>query len=99
MPTLADTQTLFHGAVVRGDVQAIAPLLIGGRDPEKRLIVHQRNYHSSLIDGLLVKFPATTWLAGSQFVAEAAARFVREYPPQAPCIAEYGRTFPGFLSS
>jgi hypothetical protein len=98
MPTLADTQTLFRDAVVCGDTQPIAPLL-ASHNAEKRLTVHQRNYHTSLIDALLVKFPATAWVAGSRFIAEAAARFVREYPPQAPCIAEYGRTFPKFLSS
>ena len=29
---------------------------------------------------------------------EAATRFIRECPPQAPCIAEFGADFPDFLS-
>src|SRR5207237_2047615 len=72
--------------------------LIGGRDPEKRLIIHQQNYHTSLVDALLVKFPATGWLTGTPFLTEAAKRFVQEHPPQAPCIAEYGAVFPDFLA-
>ena len=101
MPTLAETQLRLRDAVVKGDVQLVAPLaslLVGGRRPEKRLIVHQRNYRQSLIEALLIKFPATGWLLGTQFLTEAATRFIRRYPPQAPCIAEFGAGFPAFLS-
>lgn len=98
MPALAETQLRFRDAMVHGDVQHVAPLLVGGRDPEKRLVVHQRNYQTSLVDALMVKFPATGWLTGTPFLTEAARQFVRKHPPQAPCIAEYGGAFPGFLS-
>jgi hypothetical protein len=97
MPRLADIQIHFRDAVIAGDFQQIAPWLVGGRDPEKRLAVHQRNYQTSLVDALLVKFPATGWLIGTPFLSEAARRFVCEHPPQAPCIAEYGTMFPDFL--
>jgi hypothetical protein len=98
--TLAETQLRFRNAVVRADrqhVASLASLLVGGGSPEKRLIVHQRNYRQSLVDALLIKFPATGWLLGTQLLAEAAIRFIREYPPQAPCIAEFGAGFPDFL--
>src|SRR5215813_9617458 len=101
MPTLAETQLRFRDAVVHGDVQHVswlASLLVGGRSPEKRLVVHLRNYQQSLVDALLTKFPATGWLLGTQTLTEAATRFIREYPPQAPCIAEFGAGFPDFLS-
>src|SRR6266850_3548189 len=101
MPSLAEIQLQFRNAVVDGglhDFAYTASLLLGGRDPEKRLIIHQRNYHTSLVDALLVKFPATGWLIGTPFLTEAARRFVREHPPQAPCIAEYGAEFPDFLA-
>jgi hypothetical protein len=101
MPTLAETQLLFRDAVVQGDtryVDLLASLLVGGRSPEKRLIVHQRNYRQSLVDALLIKFPATGWLLGTPLLTEAATRFIREYPPQGPCIAEFGARFPDFLS-
>jgi len=101
MLALAETQLRFRNAVVHGDMQhigSLASLLVGGRSPEKRLIVHQRNYRQSLVDALLIKFPATGWLLGTQALTEAATRFIREYPPQAPCIAEFGAGFPDFLS-
>jgi hypothetical protein len=101
MPTLAETQLRFRDAVVQGDMQhtsSLASLLVGGGSPEKRLIVHQRNYRQSLVDALLIKFPAIGWLLGTQMLTEAATRFIREYPPQAPCIAEFGAEFPDFLS-
>jgi hypothetical protein len=101
MPTLAETQLRFRDAVVQGAVQhaiSLASLLVGGRSPEKRLIVHQRNYRQSLVEALLIKFPATGWLLGTQILTEAATHFIREYPPQGPCIAEFGAEFPDFLS-
>src|SRR5215475_11102080 len=101
MPTLAETQLLFRDVVVRCDtrhVDLLASLLVGGGSPEKRLIVHQRNYRQSLVDVLLIKYPATGWLLGTQLLTEAATRFIRQYPPQAPCIAEFGAGFPDFLS-
>jgi hypothetical protein len=96
--SLADTQLSLRRAVVTGDPTGVVPLLVGGRDPEKRLAIHQRHYETSLVTALLDKFPATVWLAGSPFVSEAARHFVYEHPPHAPCIAEYGAEFPEFLS-
>jgi hypothetical protein len=101
MPTLAEIQLRIRDAVVQGDTEhggSLASLLVGGRSPEKRLIVHQRNYRQSLIDALRIKFPATGWLLGTQLLTEAATRFICRYPPQAPCIAEFGAGFPDFLS-
>jgi len=98
---LAEAQSHLRDAVVHGDMQqvsSLAPLLVGGRDPVKRLIVHQRNYRQSLVDALLTKFPATGWLLGMRPLTEVATRFIRECPPQAPCIAEFGAGFPHFLS-
>lgn len=99
MSTLADTQLRIRDAVVTGNTADIAPLLLGGRHPAKRFAIHQRNYQTSLVGALLTKFPATVWLVGTRFVTEAATRFVRERPPKAPCIAEYGEEFPLFLSA
>jgi len=95
---LAEVQSHFRNALIDCEVDQIAPILVGGREPEKRLTIHQRNYETSLVDALLVKFPATGWLIGTPFLTEAARRFAHEHPPQAPCIAEYGAAFPGFLS-
>ena len=100
MQRLADVQSDFRDAVINGETKPIASALrniLSGRDPEKRLQVHRRNYQVSLTEALLTKFPATEWLLGTTFLTEAATRFVREYPPEAPCITEYGIEFPDFL--
>ena len=97
MRRLADLQSHFRDAVIDDGTQLIGPFLIGGLQPEKRLLIHQRNYRASLTEALLTKFPATVWLLGTNFLTEAAERFVRKYPPSAPCIAEYGIDFPHFL--
>jgi hypothetical protein len=99
VPTLADIQLFFRNAVVNGDVTRIMALLPGGYHPEKGLGIHRRNYEISLVTGLLTKFPATVWLAGTSFVTEAATDFIRNHPPHAPCIAEYGDAFPQFLAA
>ncbi len=99
MSRVSEFQFLFREGVVSGDSSRVAPLLVGGKLPEKRFAIHQRNYQSSLVTALATKFPATVWLVGSSFFTEAAARFVRDYSPQGPIIAEYGGMFPHFLAS
>jgi hypothetical protein len=98
MQRLADVQSQLRDAVIHGGTNPIASGLVGGCYPEKRLIVHQRNYQASLTEALLTKFPATQWLLGTPFTTEAARRFVTEHPPTAPCIAEYGIGFPDFIA-
>ena len=99
MSQLAETQAHMRRAVVAGDRTSIVPMLVGGRDPAKRLAIHQRNYETSLVKALLGKFPATGWLVGSGFLTQAAREFIRVHPPRAPCIAEYGEEFPAYLET
>jgi hypothetical protein len=99
MPSLAETQLRIRRAVIDGDTAGMVALLIGGRDPEQRLAIHQRHYRSSLGAAIRTKFPATAWLLGIPFLDEAAEQFVRQHPPAAPCIAEYGEEFSRFLST
>ena len=99
MPGLAELQSEVRRAVVLGETTGIACALAGGRDVLARLEIHRRHYETSLVSALLGKFPASVWLAGQSFVADAARRYIRQFPPQAPCVAEYGETFPGFLAA
>ena len=99
MPSLAETQTRLHAAIVEDDAAGLLPLLVGGHEPAKRLAIHQRHYETSLVTALLGKFPAVVWLVGAPFATEAAREFVHRHPPTAPCIAEYGRKFPDLLAS
>lgn len=102
MQQLADVQRAIRHAIVAGDPEAVESILaigsLAGMDPKARLHIHRRHYETSLVTALLGKFPATVWLTGSQFVAEAARQYVRAHPPQRPCIAEYGQDFPDFLA-
>jgi Putative DNA-binding domain len=95
---LADFQAQVRGAVVDGRIAPLAPILTGGVEPLKRFAIHRRHYEASLVRALVEKFPALAWLAGSPFVSAAASNFIRQRPPCAPCIAEYGETFPAFLA-
>jgi hypothetical protein len=99
VPSLAEMQSRIRRAVIDGDTAGMVALLIGGCDPERRLAIHQRHYRSSLVAAIRTKFPATAWLLGIPLLDEAAGQFVRQHPPAAPCIAEYGEEFPRFLST
>src|SRR5580704_609622 len=96
MPCLADIQAEMRRALVSGETADIAPLMTRG---SKRFEIHRRQYKTSLVAALLGKFPATIWLVGEPFFAAAAGDYIRRFPPQAPCIAEYGENFPRFLAA
>jgi len=97
VPSLAEIQRGVRRAVVTGEVGHMPLLLFGGGDVTTRLKIHHRHYRASLIEALLGKFPATAWLVGAGFTTDAAEQFLREQPPRALCIAEYGEAFPAFL--
>lgn len=99
MPTVADIQAGIRDALVHGNSDAVAPVLLGGTSPEHRLAIHQRHYVASLTRALVERFPATVWLVGSELVTHAATSFIHEHPPSRPCIAEYGDGFPQHLGA
>ncbi len=99
MSPLADVQRRVRDAVVMGDAAAVASLFVGGTDAAQRLAIHLRHYRTSLVTAVLGRFPATGWLVGTPLLEDAATQFVREHPPSAPCIGEYGQRFPQFLAT
>jgi hypothetical protein len=96
---LADLQQRTRDAVVSGNTTLLAPVLVGGEAPARRLAIHARHYSASLVSALMRRFPATGWLLGTPLIEEAARHFVRKYPPSAPCVAEYGEGFAHFLAT
>jgi hypothetical protein len=96
---LADLQSDVATAVIEGTAPASSSLFTGGDNPTRRFAIHSRHYATSLVRSLVERFAATMWLAGSEFVTEAARGFVREHPPVRPCMAEYGEGFPAYLAS
>ncbi|MBI3493050.1 MAG: putative DNA-binding domain-containing protein [Acidobacteria bacterium] len=97
MSPLGDVQRRVRDAVVMGDAASAASLFVGGKDAAQRLAIHLRQYRTSLVTAVMGRFPATGWLVGTPLLEEAATQFVREHPPSAPCIGEYGQRFPQFL--
>jgi hypothetical protein len=98
MPSLAEIQRRVARAVLADEIEALAPLLVGGVAPGKRLEIHRRHYETSLAAALLQKFPATAWLVGAHVLEAAARAYALMSPPAAPCIAEYGAGFPAFVA-
>lgn len=96
---LADLQRQVRHAVINGDSASIAPLLTGGIRPARRFDIHRRHYEESLTAAVVGRFPATGWLIGPTRLEAVARAFVHAHPPTAPCIAEYGSAFPGFLAT
>ncbi|MEO8680275.1 MAG: DNA-binding domain-containing protein [Vicinamibacterales bacterium] len=99
MLSLAETQQRLRDAVVSDKSGGAADLLVGGLNAAGRLAIHRRHYEASLVAALMGRFPATGWLMGTAPIEDAARVFVHEHPPTAPCIAEYGRDFPKFLTA
>lgn len=99
MPALADIQTGIRNALVNGGDAAMTPPLRGGANPRLRLAIHQRHYATSLTRAVVERFPATVWLVGPDLVTDAARSFIRAHPPTAPCLAEYGASFPHHLGA
>lgn len=99
MSPLADVQRRIRDALVLDDAASAASLLVGGYNAVPRLAIHLRHYRSSLLAAIMGRFPATGWLVGTPLLEQAAKRFVRDHPPSAPCIAEYGQRFPQFLAA
>lgn len=97
--SLVDLQHRIRDAVVGGDPTSLGPMLVGGGQAARRLAIHLRHYEASLTAAVVGRFPATGWLIGPRRLENAARRFVHDHPPSAPCIAEYGREFPAFLSA
>ncbi len=98
MSAFAETQHLVRQAVVRGDTEAVRPLLVGGRDPAQRLALHQRHYRASLVRTLLDRFPAVAWLVGSEAMTSGAVAYVADHPPRTPSLSEFGQPFPAYLA-
>ncbi|MCC7241536.1 MAG: putative DNA-binding domain-containing protein [Acidobacteria bacterium] len=97
--SLAELQQRVRDAIVLGrDALENVSLVAGQGDGWRRLAIHHRHYETSLVKGLLRRFPATAWLLGSPLLIEAARIFIKACPPTAPCLAEYGETFPPWLS-
>jgi hypothetical protein len=90
MRSLGETQTLFRRAVAGGASDAIMPALRAPADPAARLDIYRRHYRESFRRHLRGRYPTLEWLLGTDRMVALADRLLREQPPRAPSLAEYG---------
>jgi hypothetical protein len=90
MRSLGETQTLFRRAVTGGPADALVALLKAPADPLERLEIYRRHYRESFRRHLRGRYPTLEWLLGTDAMVDLADTLLREHPPRAPSLAEYG---------
>lgn len=99
MTPLRELQAAFRRSILDNEDAAVAPLVVADRlAAEQRLQVYRNNTFTSLRAALETTFPVVCRLVGDDFFRGAARAFVRQHPPTAPCLGEYGAEFAGFLA-
>ncbi len=70
-----------------------------GLEPAARLAIYRNHVFTTLTAALGATYPVVCRLVDERFFAYAADRYIREHPPAAPCLVEYGETFADFLAA
>lgn len=100
MQSLRDLQAAMAASVLRGaDAPLAATVRADGIGFERRLQVYRNNSFSSLTAALKETFSVVCQLVDERFFAYAAQSFIREHPPLAPRLSEYGAEFAEFLAA
>jgi len=99
MLALPDLQDAFRDALLDGNAKRIL------REIENRrvgaagaLAIYRNHVRLSLTAALRTTFPVVCRLVDERFFAFAAHAYIQAQPPSAPCLAEYGVSFPDFLA-
>lgn len=97
-PSVAQLQQAFARCVLFGDA-AIAPWIVpAGLAPFRRMQIYRHIVENILADALATSFPAVRALVGAAFFSRAADRYLRDDPPTAGNLQQYGAGFPDFLA-
>lgn len=98
MPTLREVQAEFRQTLL-GEADAAVETVAGdGLAPEARLRIYRHHVVTTLTEALKTTFPVVCRLVDERFFAYAADRYIARTPPAAPCLFEYGASFPDFLA-
>lgn len=81
---------LARGAVAAPGIAALAA--------QPAFAVYRNTVMKGCIDALEANYPAVVRLTGEEWFRTAAAEFVRDNPPSAPMLLDYGTSFAGFLA-
>src|SRR5262245_60059342 len=100
MPALRELQAAFLQAMFGPDEPELLETIVGdGLLPAARLQIYRHHVLTSLTDVLQATFPVVCRLVDERFFRYAADAYIRQYPPDAPCLFEYGAHFPAFLAA
>lgn len=100
MPVLHELQAAFLQAMFGPDEPQLLEAIAGdGLLPAARLQIYRHHVLTSLTEVLQATFPVVCRLVDERFFRYAADAYIRQYPPKAPCLFEYGADFPAFLAA
>lgn len=98
MPSLAETQALFRNAIASDTAHDIDRMLRAPRSAADRLTIYRRHFRESFRRHLRGRYPTLEWLIGTPLMVGLADRLLRQSPPRAPSLAEYGEQLIGLVS-
>ena len=98
MPSLSELQAGFRAALLTGDERGVMAHIFPDRlGVPARLAVYRHHVFTTLTATLESTFPVVCRLVDRRFFGWLADCFIREHPPAAPCLFEYGADFPEFV--
>lgn len=71
---------------------------ISSPNADARLRVYRNNYFGNLIDALKITYPMFCNLGGVEFFESCAKRYIKQNPPAAMDLMEYGMNFHEFIA-
>jgi hypothetical protein len=97
--SLPELQAGFRQALLGGDERRIATEVVpDGPSASARIAVYRHHVLTSLTESLASTFPVVCRLVDRRFFGWLADCYIREHPPTAPCLFEYGADFPIFVA-
>lgn len=99
MLALPELQGAFRDALLDGNAKRILREIEARRvGAAGALAIYRNHVRLSLTAALRTTFPVVCKLVDERFFAFAAHAYIQAQPPAAPCLAEYGASFPDFLA-
>jgi hypothetical protein len=99
VPTLLELQAAIRDHLLDDTANAASALLDEALVPADRLSIYRNTSRATLTKALRLNFPAVERLAGEEFFAAAADKFITQKPPHTAWLDLYGEGLPNFLQS
>ena len=99
MLALPELQGAFRDVLLDGNAKRVLREIDSRRiGAAGALAIYRNHVRVSLTAALRTTFPVVCRLVDERFFAFAAHTYIQAQPPSAPCLAEYGASFPDFLT-